>query len=197
MVINEQARAIATLEATPLAVHDKVNILATLAGVKPACSATLSTSSWHDHEAPLTVPSDDIEQVRHALSLASLASTVWHYRQSRGSKKQYVVEFFVAKQQQVVDQLVSAVHAGDDRKLGHLFGFPKTAVEAYITGTVIPIRERARSTADVSEEHMLFLQHMISQANAEDEVRYLPNYAAHVYALSPTIYNEYVAKRRS
>lgn len=99
-------------------------------------------------------------------------------------------DLFIARDIDTSKELAGAVKNHDDAKLGELFGFPKSAVEAYLSNNLIPFNDIPEQTRLVSAKEMKFLNHMLSTDAWTNEVTYLPEFAKRVQEISPSIYRD-------
>jgi hypothetical protein len=99
-------------------------------------------------------------------------------------------DLFIARDIDTSKELAGAVKNHDDAKLGELFGFPKSAVEAYLSNNLLPFSDIPSKTRLVNAKEMKFLNHMLSTDNWSEEVNYLPGFAKRVHEISPSIYRD-------
>ena len=132
----------------------------------------------------------EIQTILRELDLYWITETQTHEVQPGTFLEQ--TDIFIARDQETLDTLVAAHKADDNLVLGDLYGFPVTAVQAFLNDALLPIDEMPATIDGITDEHLAFLQHRLSRDNWHDEVKYLPEYAASVKQLSPEIYEEYL-----
>lgn len=101
------------------------------------------------------------------------------------------VGLYISRSQHDIEKIRQAVECKDDRMIGRLLGFPDTAVESYVSDTMLPVSEIPDYTDDITREEMSFLNYRLSKGNWQDEVGRLSKYAKNIKNLSPKIYRAY------
>ncbi len=185
------SEAIASLEDIDMLAIDKAWILLVFAGLKPTALLTLESGIWADGEAEKQI--DEKTWFNLQLILDQLAvkyST--HTSIMGGQKHMQIMNIFVSKKTRLIEEVASAHEHGNDRLLGELFGFPPTAVQAFLDDDCLDPSALPQSTTDVDFEAMKFLNHRLSKRNWREEVSYLPKYAEQVKQLSPAVYSQCV-----
>lgn len=176
---------------------DKAHILLVANGDKPSMHTALFTE-------PIALTKDiqqpDIDSMNELMRIIAdlmlkykLETQVFTERVNGAETRSTRILFCVARRMSVVDQLVDARKKGDIEREGLLLGFPKSAVDAYISKSVIEVSHWPTSTEYVTADEMKFLNHMISKNNWKDEVSYLPEYARITRHISQKIYDQCVS----
>jgi len=101
---------------------EKQSIFLVLAGKKPASQATSSKWVKADHTAH--AEPDDPRQLRELLDSLDLA-----YRLSADD---YATNVLVSLESGKIDDYIAAGEADDMAAIGRLFGYPQTAIEAFV-----------------------------------------------------------------
>ncbi|PLS80771.1 hypothetical protein CYG49_04055 [Candidatus Saccharibacteria bacterium] len=108
------------------------------------------------------------------------------------SRKERHVPLYVSKKIATAKALKTAVEQKDDKQIGALLGFPPTAIDAYVDGSVLPYDQIPKSTETVTADEMKFLGHMLSRNNWQSEISYLPRYARKIKEIAPNFYDLYL-----
>jgi hypothetical protein len=182
------------LEDNPdLYAFDKVNILLVADGKKPAGKLEVFSEKWKQDEPAKSIDKTvlhEIQTILRELDLHWLVDVQVHDVQADSLIEQ--TDIFITREQETLDVLIAANKAGDTLVLGDLYGYPATAIQAFLNDDLLPIEEMPASIDGITDEQLAFLQHRLSRDNWRDEVRYLPEYAARLKQLSPKIYAEHL-----
>jgi len=188
---KEVTEAVKTLETIDMLSIDKAWILLVFGGLKPTALLVLESGIWANDEAEKQINPEKwrtLQSVLEGLKLEYSTKT-----DVIGiNKHMRTLSIFIAKDKKLLKKVVNAHAHDDEESLGKLFGFPATAVQAYLESTCLDPSELPESTADVSAEDMCFLNHRLSRSNWMEEINYLPAYAKYVKKLSPIIYEQCV-----
>jgi len=166
---------------TDVYAFDKVNILLVADGKKPAGKLEMFSAKWGEDEPAKSIDKTvlhEIQTILRGLNLYWIVETQTHEVQPGSFLEQ--TDIFIARDQETLDTLVAAHNADDNLVLGDLYGFPATAVQAFLNDTLLPMDEMPVCLDGITDEHLAFLQHRLSRDNWRDEVQYLPEYAASV-----------------
>jgi hypothetical protein len=98
------------------------------------------------------------------------------------------IVFCVARQPNVVEALYNARVDDDERTEGLLLGYPESAVDAFVNGTMLDMDDVPVSTDHVTANEMKLLNHRLSKDDWQQEVRYLADYARSIQQLCPELY---------
>ncbi|MBI3889373.1 hypothetical protein HY312_02250 [Candidatus Saccharibacteria bacterium] len=181
------SEAIATLEILDILAIDKAGILLVFAGLKPTALVVLESDIWANGETEKQI--DQKVWLNLQFILDRLAIKYATHTNSMGAQKRMrIMNVYIAKETTLVREVALAHRHGDERLLGELFGYPPTSVQAFLDDDCIDPLELPESTTAVTSEDMKFLNHRLSKKNWENEISYLPTYAAQVRQLSPAIY---------
>ncbi|MEO6109956.1 MAG: hypothetical protein ABIP50_03040 [Candidatus Saccharimonadales bacterium] len=104
------------------------------------------------------------------------------------------MRIFVARDQSKADRLKILFDDIEENhhEAGLLLGYPRTAVEAFLTPDMLEMNDEPISTEDVSVENMRLLGHRLSVDNWRDEVKYLEKSGEYLKTISPTIYGSLI-----
>jgi hypothetical protein len=100
----------------------------------------------------------------------------------------------IAQQPDIVEALYNARKDDDERTEGLLLGYPESAVDAFVNGTMLDMDKVPKFTDYVTANEMKLLNHRVSKDNWEQEVRYLADYARSIKALCPELYEECISE---
>ena len=98
------------------------------------------------------------------------------------------IVFCVAQQSNITEALYNARQGDDERTEGLLLGYPESAVDAFVNGTMLDMDDVPVSTDHVTANEMKLLNHRLSKDNWQQEVRYLADYARSIQQLCPELY---------
>ena len=176
----------------------KALILMVADGKKPATWQQITSEKWAEGSQETRITPQrwqDLNEIFDNLGLASVVRTRLDdstFVQPKDSAHQWVelADIFLARDQSYATEVASAVEAGDHAKIGKLLGFPKSAVDAFMSKNTLPISQWPISTETVDKSSMKFLNHMISKDNWKKEIAYLPDFSKRVKELSEKIYHD-------
>lgn len=157
----------------------KGDILLVYGGLKPSCFVELSNEI---HE--LITILDEL-----GLYYRIEAKT---YTDKAGKKSQEVTRLYIARDQDNANRLASYFKniINHDYDIGILLGYPKTAVEAFVSEDMLDMADIPESTSEVTKKNMRLLGYRLSKTLWEDEVKQLEEYGNYLLKVSPTIYTE-------
>lgn len=195
ILVQRTIEDLASIEFIPAI--DKAHILLVASGDKPSMHTALftePTSLTKDIQQPDIDSMDRLIRIITDLKLKyKLETQVSTEPVNETEMHSTRILFCIARRMSIVNQLVSARKKGDSQREGLLLGFPKSAVDAYIGGSVIEISSWPISTVHVTADEMKFLNHMISKNNWKNEIEYLPKYARITRHISQKIYDQCVS----
>ena len=165
---------------------------------KPATWQQISSEKWTEGNKETRIKPERWEELNtifDALGLVSITSTRLDdstFVQPKDGTHQWIelADMSLSKHPEQANRLAAAIKSGDHREIGLALGFPKSAVDAFMTKELLPISEWPASTKTISAESMKFLNHMVSKDNWKEEIRYLSGFSKRVKELSEKIYYE-------
>ena len=192
---------IRNLEELPLTADDKMNLLLTKAGLKPASEINLIIKSWYEggiteHMTDREVQ-ETIDIIKESGLLFQLGEKIIEKESYQTEKEPSTEKFYEREQMKVLisrskenlDFLIEALKTKSDELLGKAFGFPQTAIEAFVDK-----REKLDIGAlpkEVREsDAVLFSSPIISKDNWQEEIKQGQIYADFIKKVSPKIYKE-------
>lgn len=176
--------------------HDKAMILLVHGGLKPSCLAVFYGPYYNQTKEILHIDKEDLQIFKNVLDELGLCyhfeTRVYENEGEAGTNAQEIVRAYIAKDQEKADIL--AKYFSDlnkyDYEAGILLGYPKTAVQAYVDGTLLPMDDVASRTDEVSTENMRLLGYRLSREDWKEEVRPLEIQGNYLKKISPRIYKE-------
>lgn len=180
--------------------EDKATILFVAGGLKPTGFAVMQGAPYAIDETPITIDTAVIEKldsILKELKLAYVTTTeiMDAWPKDGQQRKQEVMRIFCAPQQKDAERLkVLFDHVGDNHlEIGRLLGYPKTAVEAFLTGSMLPVDAVPAFTDEVNEADMRLLGHRVSKEHWQKEVLYLTKFGTYLRSVSPKLYESLTA----
>jgi len=175
--------------------YDKSSILLVHGKLKPAAQVVMQGPIFSLDSEVEHIPNESISTLHEVLTffkLAYVSKTVVMENSSDASFEhgQEVMRISIAQDNDVAIRLrdlftdVSNNHTA----IGHLLGYPSTAVEAFLTAQMLEWGDYPKSTEHVSEKNMRLLGHRLSRKNWEEEVNYLETSGEYLKSISPKIY---------
>lgn len=140
----------------------KANMILVLFDEKPA--AEIDVFTWGDSP-------DRVEKVIRDSGLS--------YKKIVSKSSKVLATFCIAKQKTLVDDLVTAINAGNDADYGRLMGYPETAIEAYVNKT---------STTDYDTDKLF--NFAFSRHNYLEEMKTVTRWKECIKKHTPKLYEE-------
>lgn len=129
------------LKATELFSDDlnaRRGILLVLAGEKPV--ATVTSGHWQETDTGRTRVADDPSEVAAFLDQLGLVHQL--------RPDQYGTDATIAQSAEVLEEYERAAQAGDHEAIGRLYGYPATAVDAFVHGDLLDAVEAEKLIAE-------------------------------------------------
>lgn len=189
------------VEKSKLIIDDKVNLLLTKAGLKPASEINLIIKSEYENKITEHMSEEDIQKVLNIIKESHLPFQLKEkeiIKESYRTKKEPKIEKFYQREQMKIlighskddlDFLIKALESKLDELFGKAFGFPATAIEAYmgkrekLDFSILP-KEIRESNA------MLFSSPTLSRDNWQEEIKQGQQHADFIKKISSRIYEE-------
>jgi len=189
------------LEKSKLKIDDKVNLLLTKAGLKPASEITLDAKIEDEEGIRELISEEEVQKAVEAIKQADLPCVIGEKETVeeeyeieiqpgvKRTRKRERLNILVGRTQEDLNALLEAEKSGDDEQIGKAFGFPATAIEAFVG---------KRKKLDISKlpkeiresDALLFSSPTLSEDNWQEEVKQGQKYADFIRKQSPKIYNE-------
>lgn len=200
---------IKSIEKSKLTPDDKINIVLTKVDLKPASEILLVIKSEYEKEITEHMQEKDVQEVIKIIKKSGLPfqlgkrETIKESYQTEEEPK--IEKFFQREQMKILigrskedlDFLVQALETKSDELLGRAFGFPETAIEAFV-GKKEKLDISKLSKEIRESDAVLFSSPTLSENNWQEEIKQGQSYADFIKKISPTIYEEMkaVALRR-
>jgi hypothetical protein len=165
---------------------------------KPATWQQIASEKWAEGTQETRITAKRWKELNNIFNKLGLKSSVRTrlddstFVQPKNGTHQWIelADIFLSTDRLQADRLAKAVESEDHRQVGILLGFPKSAVDAFISKNILPVSEWPTSTQHVDESSMRFLNHMVSKDNWEREINYLPAFSRRIEQLSSKIYQD-------
>lgn len=200
--------SIEKLEELSFPIEDKIELLLTWKELKKADDISIETKSWKEDEQPKHIDSKYVEQLENVIKDMNLFYTIspkqivdseYFYKTKDGQEKLEKIEevvFYIAKRKENLDLLMKAIETEDDKLLGQLYGFPDSAVNAYLKGEGQTLDTNLSSEIEkqgnISFDKFAFARFNLSKNNWQEELGTSEKWANEVKKTSPKLYNEYI-----
>lgn len=175
--------------------EDKAIILWVAGGLKPSAMVVAQGDAYFKDAVPVKYPQSAHDEIEHVLKDLNLSfvktSEVMEARELNGKERlQDVVRVYIAPKPETAQKLKVLFDdvQHNHTEIGHLLGYPATAVEAFLTDTMLPMEETPEYTETVSASDMKLLHHRLSKDHWINEVAYLTTYGTFLREASPSLY---------
>lgn len=193
------------IKKSKIEIDDKINLLLTKRGLKPASEILLVIKTWHDEGLTEHMSEEDVQE---ALSVIQALGLPYRLGERKTVEEPYSTEdepdrqkFFRRDQMNILvgrtpEDLVfleRALKSNSDEMLGKAFGFPPTAVEAFVGKRETLDRQSLPSDVQRSDA-VLFSSPMLSRDNWQQEVKQGQLYGEFIKNVSQKLYEEMRSK---
>lgn len=199
------------IEDSKLTVDDKVNLILTKAGFKPATELFLTIKNWDGEKVFEHMSEDDVKKIIEIVKESGLPNAI-------GGRKIVAQQFemldgttrfstfdqmhiLIGRSEEELEALKAAFPRGeyeeaeDPEAFGKALGYPPTAVEAFVGKRErIDIKSLPKEVQE--SDAMLFSSPTLSADNWQEEIRQGKRNADFIRSLSPKIYEEMVTMMR-
>ncbi|MEA3453139.1 MAG: hypothetical protein U9Q96_02265 [Patescibacteria group bacterium] len=201
------------LEDMSIAPYEKMELILVKAGLKSATSIELASDTWREQEESKKVDRKRQQDIERALGEEGYA-----YKSSDPEIEKITVveddipeekikpedEIFeerekivieIARNQEELREYLKTIEGGSDKELGKMYGFPESAIEAYLRSEDDPgiVMSRKNLPEDIrKQEWSLFATFMMSKDKWEEELEVVKQWSETVNRISPEIYKEYI-----
>ena len=189
------------VEKSKMTIDDKINLLLTKGGLKPA-SEILLVIRTRDDEGLTEHMSE--EEVQEALDIIQKSGLSYRFRDRetiqepyRTKKEPKIQRFYTREQIKILVGLSSeeleflerALKSKSDEMLGKAFGFPPTTIEAFV-GKRKVLNRRSLPPDIKHSDGILFSSPTLSRDNWQEEIKQGQRYGEFIKKLSPILYKE-------
>ena len=193
------------IEKSKIEIDDKINLILTKGGLKPASEILLVIKTRHDKGLAEHMNEEDVQE---ALGVIRAIGLPFRFGERKTLQEPYRTEdepdrqkFFWREQMNILvgrtpedlEFLERALKSGSDEMLGKAFGFPSTATEAFIGKK--EALDRKSLPPDVQQsDGILFSSPTLSQDNWQQEAKQGKLYGEFIKKISPKLYEEMRSK---
>lgn len=189
------------VEGSKMAIDDKINLLLTKGGLKPA-SEILLVIKTQDNEG-LTEHMNE-KEVREALSIVQKSGLPYRVKDRETVQEPYwtknepntqrfykreQMEILVGHSPEDLELLERALESKSGEIMGRAFGFPPTAIEAFV-GKKEQLDRLSLPQNIRYSDGILFSSPTLSKDNWREEIRQGQRYGEFIKKLSPKLYEE-------
>jgi len=189
------------LEKSEMAIDNKINFLLTKSGLKPASEILLVIKTWHDEG--LTEHMSE-EEIQESLSIIQESGLPYHLKDREIIEEPYmkkkepdVERFYEREQMKIIigrskedlDFLERARESKSDEMLGKAYGFPPTAIEAFV-GKRKRLNRRSLPLEIRHSDGIIFSSPTLSQDNWQEEIKYGQRCGEFIKRITPKLYEE-------
>jgi hypothetical protein len=193
------------IEKSKIEIDDKINLLLTKGGLKPASEILLVIKTWHEDGLTEHMSEEDVQE---ALSVIRGLGLPYRLGERKTVEEPYSTEdepdhqkFFrrdqmnilVGRTSQDLEFLERALKSNSDEMLGKAFGFPPTAVETFV-GKRETLDRQSLSPDVQRSDGILFSSPTLSRDNWQKEIKQGQLYAEFIKKTSPKLYEEMRSK---
>jgi len=189
------------IEKSKMTIDDKINLLLIKGGLKPSSEILLVIKTQHDEG--LTEHMNE-EEVQEALSIIQESGLSYRFndreivREPYRTEKEPEIQRFYRREQMSIligrspkelGFLERALESKSDEMLGKAFGFPPTAVEAFV-GKRKPLNRHSLALEIQHGDGILFSSPTLSQDSWQEEIKYGQQRGKFIKKISSQLYNE-------
>lgn len=153
--------------------QDKMAILLTVAGIKPASAVSLG---YYPENEPdyLAKKNNDVEKAKDLLTKLGLKIVYEenHYEEDEedAEPERFICSFYISNNSELAEEMKQAFNEGADEKIGELLGIPLTARKAFIKNSILPqdVPDLVQVTPEYKVSYFL-----LSQEHYKEELRFL------------------------
>lgn len=205
----EEKEKIQSLEKLPLGSQDRMNLILTYLGEKPASTVEIEYFAKKPLETveEIIKEKEGLEQTLNEVGLEFKMLETEKTDENGFDEKEF--KFLVAENRENLDELEKATLEGDDKKIGSLFGFPETAIEAFDKGkreerlaeTMLDEGEwwkklsSKEKKAFLEEKVLNFLNFKLSKEHWEEELGQVRKWQKTLEKEAPELYQEILSKK--
>ncbi len=195
------SKEVGRVEKSKMTIDDKINLLLTKGGLKPA-SEILLVIKTRDDEGLTEHMSE--EEVQEALDIIQKSGLSYRFKNRETIKEPYrtkkepkIQRFYRREQMKILlgrtpeelEFLERALKSKSDEMLGKAFGFSPTTIEAFVNKRRVLNRQSLPSDIKHSDG-ILFSSPTLSQDNWQEEIKQGQRYGEFIRKISPKLYEE-------
>lgn len=130
-------KVIEYIEDLPLKAVDKWYTLLVYSKLRTGAWLLLKSDIWRDGDTPKKVSEDSIDTIKKTLSRAGIPYSIEYrdfcFQQGARDRYQQLADIYIAIDKETLDRLVLARKSENHIELGTALGYPKTAVDSFMT----------------------------------------------------------------
>ena len=218
-ISSKERERVREIERLPLLNEDKVNLLLVWRGLKPATNINYVFKEWAPGSPePILSPKrkkiriEELLQLLGKIGLSAVAEKEFRLEPEfiTENGKQGVLNgmesqmIFVSPSLETSEELAKNLPEDrsriEDKNLGQLFGFPQTAIEAYVKYAKSGFQDEKGIILDNNKlpeeirnkDYVAFATFWLSKEHWQEELETAKKWAAEIQKLSPTLYAEIV-----
>src|SRR3989344_6121087 len=175
----------------PLTVDDKVNLILTRAGLKPASNLDIVISTRDEEGKKEHINVQQLEEIMDLIKQSGLPHVI--AEKQINEEKPYHrerIEVLIARTTQELERLQAALESGSDEQIGQALGFPEGAIQAFL-GKKPALDLKSLPEAMLKSDAMLFSSPTLSAENWQEEVRVGKRNGEFIKKIAPKVYEEY------
>ena len=193
------------IEKSKIEIDDKVNLILTKGGLKPASEILLVIKTRHDKGLSEHMSEEDVQEALGVIRAIGLPfrpgerKTVQepYWTKDEPDRQKFFwreqMNILIGRTPEDLEFLEHALKSGSDEMLGKAFGFPPTATEAFIGKR--EALDRQSLPPDVQQsDGILFSSPTLSQDNWQQEAKQGKLYGEFIKKISPKLYEEMRSK---
>ncbi len=184
----------------PLTVDDKINLLLTKAGLKPASNLDIVISTRDTEGKREHINNQQLEKILSLIRQSGLPHVIGEKEVTDeksitedNEEKPYHrerIEVLIARTTQELERLQAALQSGSDEQIGEALGFPDGAIQAFV-GKKPALDHKSLSEEMLKSDAMLFSSPTLSAENWQEEIEAGQKSSEYIKKISPEIYQEY------
>ena len=148
--------------------QDRMILILTYLGEKPVSKIEISFTERHPY-SDLAEIIDQKERLEQLLRTLGLKFKIVEKRTvDENGFEEIIFEFLISRDEKKIEELEKAINEGDEVRMGELYGYPKTAVEAYVKSMQI-LREGEKDVLDISLESIFDEREWFNNLSPEEK----------------------------
>ncbi|PIP17311.1 MAG: hypothetical protein COX44_00585 [Candidatus Portnoybacteria bacterium CG23_combo_of_CG06-09_8_20_14_all_37_13] len=193
------------IEKSKIEIDDKINLMLTKGDLKPASETLLVIKTWHEDGLTEHMSEEDVQE---SLSVIRALGLPYRLGERKTVEEPYSTEdepdrqkFFRRDQMNILigrtsedlEFLERALKSNSDEMVGKAFGFPPTAIEAFVGKR--EVLDRQSLPLDIQHsDGVLFSSPTLSRDNWQEEIKRGQLYGEFIKKISPKLYGKMRSK---
>lgn len=189
------------IEKSKMTIDDKINLLLTRGGLKPASEILLVIKTQDDEGLTEHMSKKEVKEALDIIQESGLSyraedkeivqEPYWTKKEPDIQRfyKREQMKIFVGRSPKELEFLERALESKSDEMLGKAFGFPPTAVEAFV-GKRKALNRQSLPLDIQRSDGILFSSPKLSQDNWQEEIKQGQRYGEFIKKISSKLYEE-------